>query len=149
MWGEELVLITPRRFARIRAPRDFGHVTLIAFANGCDYRRPLEAWLGAGHLTHERVPGFGSYHAIVACVASGAGIAIVPRSVVRVSRAEDNVAIPALPPAVARARTLLVRRRGHRSIALDALRATLRRADAARVRRASAEPGVRRQRRAG
>jgi len=92
VWGEELVLITPRRFARIRAPRDFGHVTLIAFANGCDYRRPLEAWLGAGHLTHERVPGFGSYHAIVACVASGAGIAIVPRSVVRVSRAEDNVA---------------------------------------------------------
>jgi DNA-binding transcriptional LysR family regulator len=68
---------------------------------------------------------FASYHAIVACVAAGAGIAIVPRSVIRVSLAASGVAIHSLPPAVAKARTCFVWRRGHRSIALDAMRAAL------------------------
>ena len=55
---------------------------------------------------------FGSYHAIVACVAAGAGIAIVPRSVIRVSLAASGVATHALPAAVSTARTFFVWRRG-------------------------------------
>jgi hypothetical protein len=39
---------------------------------------------------------------------------------------EAQVAVHALPPAIARSRTMLVWRRGHRSSALDALRKTLR-----------------------
>jgi DNA-binding transcriptional LysR family regulator len=135
VWSEELVLITPRRFAKVRTPGDIGHATLIAFASGCAYRRRLEAWLGSGRVAPERVLEFGSYHAIVACVAAGAGIAIVPRSVVRVSRVDDTVAVHALPAAVARARTFLVRRPGHRSIALDAMQAMLRRGAVTRVAR--------------
>ncbi|HJV57910.1 MAG TPA: LysR substrate-binding domain-containing protein [Methylomirabilota bacterium] len=123
VFSEELVLITPRSFRRIKAPRDIGRATLIAFATGCSYRRRLEAWLGAARVVPERVMEFGSYHAIVACVAAGAGIAIVPRSVIRVSVAASGVATYPLPAAVSRARTFLVWRRGHRSIALDALRA--------------------------
>lgn len=123
VFSEELVLITPRTFRRIKAPRDIGRATLIAFATGCSYRRRLEAWLGAARVVPERVMEFGSYHAIVACVAAGAGIAIVPRSVIRVSVAASGVATYPLPAAVSRARTFLVWRRGHRSIALDALRA--------------------------
>jgi DNA-binding transcriptional LysR family regulator len=69
---------------------------------------------------------FASYHAIVACVAAGAGIAIVPRSVIRVSLAASGVAICSLPSAVAKARTFFVWRQGHQSIALDAMRAELR-----------------------
>jgi DNA-binding transcriptional LysR family regulator len=68
---------------------------------------------------------FGSYHAIVACVAAGAGIAIVPRSVIRVSLGAAEIATHPLPPAVSKARTFLVWRRGHRSMALDALRAEI------------------------
>jgi DNA-binding transcriptional LysR family regulator len=71
---------------------------------------------------------FGSYHAIVACVAAGSGIAIVPRSVIRVSLAASGVAIYPLPPAVAKARTFFVWRQGHRSMALDTMRAEIRRA---------------------
>jgi DNA-binding transcriptional LysR family regulator len=123
VFSEELVLITPRSFRRIKTPRDIGRATLIAFATGCSYRRRLEAWLGAARVVPERVMEFGSYHAIVACVAAGAGIAIVPRSVIRVSVAAPGVATYPLPAAVSRARTFLVWRRGHRSIALDALRA--------------------------
>ena len=127
VWSEELVLITPRRFRKIRTPADIGHTTLIAFASGCSYRRRLEAWLGGAHVVPEHVMEFASYHAIVACVAAGAGIAIVPRSVIRVSRAEREVVAHRLPPAVGRARTCFVWRRGHRSIALEAMRAELRR----------------------
>src|SRR5262249_10475488 len=102
---EELVVITPKRFRRIRAPRDGGHTTLIAFASGCSYRRRFEAWLGAGRIAPERVMEFASYHAIVACVAAGTGIAIVPRSVIRISPGGRQLATHALPPDVARART--------------------------------------------
>jgi DNA-binding transcriptional LysR family regulator len=126
-FSEELVLITPRSFRRIKTPKDIGHTTLIAFANGCSYRRRLEAWLGDAHVVPEHVMEFASYHAIVACVAAGAGIAIVPRSVIRVSRAEHEVAAHRLPPAVAKARTCFVWRHGHQSIALEAMRAELRR----------------------
>ena len=120
---EELVLITPKSFRRVTTPRDIGRTTLIAFATGCSYRRRLEAWLGGAKVVPERVLEFGSYHAIVACVAAGAGIAIVPRSVIRVSLAASGVAAHALPSAVSKARTFFVWRRGHRSIALDAMRA--------------------------
>src|SRR6202171_3631105 len=36
---EELVLITPKGFGKIKTPRDIGRTTLIAFATGCSYRR--------------------------------------------------------------------------------------------------------------
>jgi len=126
VFTEELVLITPRRFPRIATPADIGHTTLIAFASGCSYRRRLEAWLAGAKVAPERVMEFGSYHAIVACVTAGTGIAIVPRSVVRVSFGGRGVAVHALPPPVARARTCLVWRSGHHSAALTALREVLR-----------------------
>lgn len=122
---EELVLITPRGFRKIATPRDIGQTTLIAFATGCSYRRRLEAWLGRGSVVPGRVMEFGSYHAIVACVAAGAGVAVVPRSIVRAVPTDGSIATCPLPVSVARARTLLVWRRGHRSAALTALRAEL------------------------
>ena len=128
VFSEELVLIAPKSFPRIKTRKDIGHTTLIAFATGCSYRRRLEAWLGSAQMVPERVMEFGSYHAIVACVAAGAGIAVVPRSVLRVSRGERDVTAHPLPAAVAKARTCLVWPRGHQSIALDALRAELRKA---------------------
>ena len=95
---------------------------MIAFATGCSYRRRLEAWFDRAGVAPERVMEFGSYHAIVACVAAGTGIAIVPRAVIRAVLGVESVAICALPSAVAETRTCLVSRRGHQSIALTALR---------------------------
>jgi hypothetical protein len=47
----------------------------------------------ANWVTPERVLEFGSYHAIVACVAAGSGIALVPHSVVQALHAERDVSI--------------------------------------------------------
>jgi len=90
-----------------------------------DVRVELEAWLGGANVVPERVMEFGSYHAIVACVAAGTGIAIVPRSVLRVTGAERDVSVSAPPRAVATAHTCLVWRQGHRSSVLEALQGRL------------------------
>jgi len=126
---EELVLITPRGFRPVRTPRDIGHTTLIAFANGCSYRRRLEGWLGSAGVVPEHVMEFASYHAIVACVAAGTGIAVVPRSIVRVARVKGEITVLPLPLAVSKARTSLVWRRGHQSVALDAVKQEIQRGD--------------------
>jgi len=125
VFREEIVLITPKSRHRVRAPRDLGNLTVIAFANGCSYRRRLESWLGAGKVHADRVMEFQSYHAIVACVAAGSGIAVVPKSVLEMTAAGRQVNVVRLPPSTARAKTCLVWRPGHHSLALEALKATL------------------------
>ncbi|HEX2199724.1 MAG TPA: LysR substrate-binding domain-containing protein [Burkholderiales bacterium] len=119
---EELVLITPKSYPKIRTPKDIGARTVLAFTTGCSYRRRLEAWLGRANIVPERVMEYGSYHAIVACAAAGSGIAVVPRAVLRAVVAEDQVAVHALPAKIAEAKTKLIWRRGHQSSVLDALR---------------------------
>jgi len=122
---EEIVLITPKNHPRVRTARDIGNRTVIAFSDGCSYRRRLETWLGAGSIQPDRVMEFQSYHAIVACVAAGSGIAVVPRSVLAMTRARNQVNATSLPAATAKAKTQLVWRPSHRSVALEALKALL------------------------
>ncbi len=122
---EELVLIAPKTQPRVRAPSDLGNLSVIAFANGCSYRRRLESWLGAAKVHPTRVLEFQSYHAIVACVAAGSGIAVVPKSVLEMTSAGRQVGAFPLPATIAKAKTQLVWRPGHDSIALEALKAAL------------------------
>jgi DNA-binding transcriptional LysR family regulator len=125
-FSEELVLIAPKGFSEIRNAKDAAHLPVLAFAAGCSYRRRLEEWLGRAAVAPERVMEYGSYHAIVACVAAGSGIAVVPRSVIRAVRPEREVRIYPLPKDIAAAKTQLVWRQGHRSSALEALKAQMR-----------------------
>ncbi len=123
VFREEIVLITPKSEGRVRSPKDIGNVTVIAFANGCSYRRRLEGWLGAARIHADRIMEFQSYHAIVACVAAGAGIAVVPRSVLSLTTVSSEVNVVPLPSEVAKAKTLLIWRPSHHSLALEALKA--------------------------
>ncbi len=124
-FDEELVVIAPKKSAKIDRAADIGRRTVIAFAAGCSYRLRLEEWLGGEGVVASQVMEFGSYHAIIACVSAGAGIAIVPRSVLKLSDAGKQVEVGKLPARTAKARTMLVWRPGHRSAALEALRAEL------------------------
>lgn len=119
---EELVLITPKSFGPVRSAKDIGNRTVIAFSAGCSYRQRLEAWLGASKVLPDRVMEFQSYHAIIACVAAGSGLAVVPRAVLELARANQSVAMTALPARIARARTRLVWRSKHHSVALEAMK---------------------------
>jgi DNA-binding transcriptional LysR family regulator len=122
---EELVLITPKSMPKIGSPRDLGNRTVIAFAAGCSYRRRLETWLGVGKVVPERFMEFQSYHAIVACVAAGCGVAIVPRSVIRATPGQTEVCVSTLPQAIARTTTQLVWRPAYQSAALDVMKELL------------------------
>jgi DNA-binding transcriptional LysR family regulator len=119
---EELVLITPKSFGPVRSPKDLENRTIIAFTTGCSYRRRLETWLDASKLLPDRVIEFQSYHAIIACVAAGSGIAVVPRAVMELTRAGQNVTMTALPANIAKTRTQLVWRREHHSATLEAMK---------------------------
>ena len=122
---EDLTLISPLAWGAIASPRDLGDRSVIAFAAGCSYRRILESWLNHEGVAAGRVMEFASYHAIVACVAAGSGVAIVPRSVLAVLGAEHSVCVSALTGPYATALTQLVWRADDDSPALQALRQQL------------------------
>jgi DNA-binding transcriptional LysR family regulator len=125
VFTEELVLISAKDQPRISAPAHVANRPLLAFATGCAYRCRLETWLGRSSVAVGRVMEYGSYHAIVACAAAGTGIAIVPKSVLRGTGMEAQLAVHPLPARISRARTMLVWRTGRESSALDALRKVL------------------------
>ena len=120
VFEEELVLITARSVASVTRPADLAGATLIAFAQGCSYRRLLEQWLGKGGVLPSRSLEFSSYQAMIACVAAGTGFAIVPLSVLKALRATADVRQHALPELMRANRTHLVWR-GTPSVALARL----------------------------
>jgi DNA-binding transcriptional LysR family regulator len=105
---EELVLITAKGAAPVTRATQLAGATLIAFANGCSYRKRVEDWLGAAGVMSARTMEFGSYQAMVACVAAGTGFAVVPRSLLAALRAGADVRQHELPARVRRNRTHLV-----------------------------------------
>ena len=124
VFREELVMLTPRGHRPIREGRDIALSTLIAFEHGCAYRSYVEKWYTEHGIRPARVLELGSYHAIVACVAAGAGVAVAPRSVLDLQHNMNNIAVHSLGD-LGTIDTLLIWRRGHFSSALKALRETL------------------------
>jgi DNA-binding transcriptional LysR family regulator len=78
---EELVLITAQGSANVRNAGDLANQSVVAFPHGCSYRRRLVDWFAESGVFPTRFLDLGSYHAIVACVAAGSGVAIVPTAV--------------------------------------------------------------------
>src|SRR4029453_3548441 len=124
-FDEELVIVAPRVHPAIACAQDVCTDTIICFPVGCAYRRLLHAWLAADNIVPEKVLELSSYHAMVACVASGTGIALVPRSVLETMRMHDSVAVDPLPGEYGRLQTYLVWRQGEISLALRALQAQI------------------------
>ena len=118
---ECLVLISSLTHKPIAKALDVAGDSIIAFPSGCAYRRVLERWLGSKNLGAARVLELGSYHAIVACVAAGTGIAIVPESVLDTLQ-DSPVARYPLPKVLGRIVTPLIWRKAEQSVAVTALR---------------------------
>lgn len=121
VFNEELVLLTPRGQHPSARANDVTGLTLVAFERGCAYRTYAMRWYELQGIRPARVLELGSYHAIVACVAAGAGVAVAPRSVLELSRLDDEVDLYPLGE-LGRVDSLLVWRKGHSSAALNALR---------------------------
>lgn len=123
VFSEELMLVLPAGHAPVATPADVGALALAGFARGCTYRRIAEDWLKGDNSAVKRPATLemGSYHAILACVAAGTHVAIMPRSVLALYAG----ALPVETLFVMRVETLLVRRGAYRSAGFDALLAAL------------------------
>jgi DNA-binding transcriptional LysR family regulator len=126
IYEEELMIAAPAKHPAIRSARDVQARTLLTFAPGCAYRQRLEAWLAADAVVPERVVELSSYHAMLGCVASGMGIALVPQSLLAIQPHGSAISSHRLPPRLARATTFLVQRRGMVNPAVGALEEILR-----------------------
>lgn len=108
VFEEELVLITAKDLPEVTRVAQLAGSTLIAFADGCSYRKRLEEWLGSAGVMPARTLEFGSYQAMIACVAAGSGFALVPRSLLVALRAANDVRQHEVPARVRRNHTHLV-----------------------------------------
>lgn len=122
---EELVLLSPPSRAEAPTAANASGATLIAFRSGCAYRRYLEEWLRQSGVVPGAVIEVSSYHAIIACVAAGTGIAVVPRSVLEVVPEYANLQLYPLPGRIAKIHTLLAWRQDYGGAKLDALKQIL------------------------
>jgi DNA-binding transcriptional LysR family regulator len=108
VFEEELVLITSKEWADVTRASQLSGSTLIAFFNGCSYRKRMEEWLGASGVMPARTLEFASYQAMIACVAAGTGFALVPRSLLVALKAASDVKQHEMPAKVRRNHTHLV-----------------------------------------
>lgn len=125
VFEETLVLITGSHINSLSSLASMGNFALIAFASGCSYRRLLEQWQSENEVSVSGVLEFSSYPAIVACVAAGTGVAIVPKSVLAGLRAAQMVRAHELPAHMASNRTHLIWHEGKESLALKSMRQLL------------------------
>ncbi|PDZ69978.1 LysR family transcriptional regulator [Bacillus cereus] len=75
---EELVLISKKPLSSLKNIED---MNLLAFGHGCYYRSLLEDWLQEEGISPKRVLEFGTIEAILACVKSNMGVAIMMKSI--------------------------------------------------------------------
>ncbi len=121
VFPERLVVISSIDDPPINKPRDAEGRSLIAFPNGCAYRRALHRWLKRDSLGGLRVLEMNSYHAIVACVAAGAGIAMIPETVLA-AMPQVRIRRNPIPRALSDIVTPLIWRKGEISPSVLALR---------------------------
>ncbi|MHB2205496.1 LysR family transcriptional regulator [Methylobacterium sp. CM6257] len=107
-FSEELVLITAQHGPAIPDAMALSGRTLVAFPHGCSYRQRLSEWLAESGTSPDRILEMSSYHAIVACVAAGTGVAIVPAEVLEHAVLSTAVERHSLPPHLRVNRTHLV-----------------------------------------
>lgn len=121
LFEEEMVLITPTSHGAVSRAQDVSGKTVYAFRQNCSYRRHFEAWFKADMAAPGKIFEMESYHGMLACVTAGAGVAMVPRSMLESMPGSRNVNVYPLGEAFRYLNIWLTWRRGQRSPALNAL----------------------------
>ncbi|MFM0370254.1 LysR family transcriptional regulator [Paraburkholderia aspalathi] len=110
VFHEELVLVTPRTMRSLEVIRAVPDLKTIVFRLGCSYRQRLDTLLTEMGVLTAAPLEFGSMDAIIACVAAGIGITLLPRGVVSTAAEQDLVSIHTISPEKAHVETLFIRR---------------------------------------
>ncbi|MCY6381623.1 LysR substrate-binding domain-containing protein [Hoeflea prorocentri] len=125
VFKEELVLVTPAGFPGPDDAAGINGRTVIAFEEGCAYRRYLEQWLLDNAVVPGSVMAVSSYLAIFASVSAGTGFAVAPQAVLDMVSVGGKMRCYPLPGRMSAITTMLVSRADYRSRKLDCLRQLL------------------------
>lgn len=121
VFDEELVLISAADHARIATAADVNGRNIYAFRSNCSYRRIFEAWFRENDAAPGKVFEMESYHSMLACVSAGAGLALLPRSMLESMPSSHCVTAHELADKYRKIAIHLVWRRGTRLPNLTAL----------------------------
>ncbi|WP_051937111.1 LysR family transcriptional regulator [Erwinia sp. 9145] len=88
---EEMVLISALNHPAITGAHALSGATLYAFRTNCSYRRLFENWFARANAMPGKIFEMESYHGILACVSAGAGLALIPRSMLETMPGRDSV----------------------------------------------------------
>jgi len=91
VFAEEMVLISSLNHPPVRSAADIAGATIYAFRANCSYRRLFENWFAQDNATPGKIFEMESYHGIVACVSAGAGLAMIPASMLQNMPGRDSV----------------------------------------------------------
>ncbi|HJV02165.1 MAG TPA: LysR family transcriptional regulator [Burkholderiaceae bacterium] len=111
VFAERLVLITGPAHPLVQVPQDVARRNLLVFRSGCTYRRRLEAWFAEADVAPGRISEFGTFEAIIGCVAAGMGVALMPMEIISQRKLGRTIKVHALPPSIAQVETMLVWRK--------------------------------------
>lgn len=127
---EELLLISAADWPTLAGAAGLagrGPLALFTFREGCSYRQRLLDWLRAEGVQIAQLNEFGSFEAIIACVAAGMGVSLLPRAVLDAHIAAGILRTQPTPAALSKAQTQLVwHRERSRHVAREAFSALLR-----------------------
>ncbi|GAB7272511.1 LysR family transcriptional regulator [Dickeya ananatis] len=124
IFSQQLVLITAAGIPPVSQASQVKHLPLLTFSAGCGYRQRLEGWFRGQGITPVAIVEMPSYSALLASVAVGSGVAMVPIDVLDALPAGQQVQPHQLPGDVASVTTWLIWRRDAFGPNVEALKKT-------------------------
>ncbi|EOZ9299963.1 LysR family transcriptional regulator [Enterobacter hormaechei] len=123
LYAEDLRLVLPVTMGAVKKVGDIPEGQLVTFAKGCTYREIAVRLLSqmSGNGEHIQIQEVNSYHAMLACVASGTAMCVLPQSVLTLMPLPEG--LTTLPAGTAV--TQLIWRQDFASPALDKLLSVL------------------------
>jgi len=120
VWREEMVVVAPGGHRPVTRASDVNGVNIYAFRANCSYRRHFENWFHADQAMPGKIHEMESYHGMLACVIAGAGLALIPRSMLEAMPGSHQISAWPLSKEWRWLTTWLVWRRGGMTRSLDA-----------------------------
>nr|WP_256675634.1 LysR family transcriptional regulator [Pseudomonas sp. R5(2019)] len=112
VFEEEMVVIAPSSHPPILNAGQVNGESIYAFRANCSYRKHFERWFSSDGSTPGKIFEMESYHGMLACVSAGAGLALMPRSMLESMPGSSNVSVWPLCEQFSHLNTWLIWRQG-------------------------------------